>query len=155
MPHVIALDPVESPSFYTLPQRQSFYLLGASAVYDGTALLADYVPSLEILAPDGRQMFEFGQDLLVKQSGAPLVTFAPNVNTSPSPVPATTAYAQTQIPVLFLGPGYTLSFGGRTPSDAGTDPAVTVSFVTLYVEDASGSSESVPLPRLVPSEGVV
>lgn len=142
MPHVIALEAPASPSFYRLPPRQSFVLLAASAVYDGTALNADYVPSLEVLAPNAWQMFEFGQDLLITQHGVTFVTFAPNVSATQGKIPATTAYAQTGMPALEYGPGYTLSFGGRDPTNAGTDPSVVVSSVTLYVESTSGDLDS-------------
>jgi hypothetical protein len=63
MPDLITSDAEDSQILYVVPGSTAFVLLAASFVADGGGLNADFVPMIQILAPDQRELFVFGRNL--------------------------------------------------------------------------------------------
>jgi hypothetical protein len=140
MPDIIVSDEAQPVISYQVPGSTAFLLLAASAVFDGSGLNAPFIPTIEVLAPDGRQILMFGVDLLVTTHAGPFVTFAPHLRATTPGVASPNAYLETAMPELEYSANYTIVFAARTPTSAGVEPAVVVSDMSMLVEVTRGSA---------------
>lgn len=155
MPDLITSDEQDFQILYVVPGSTAFILLAASFVADGTGLNADFVPMIEILAPDKRELFVFGNNLIVKQHATVFATFAPDLTPSLSPVLATTTFCQTNMPALEFGANYTIRFFGAALTGFGPDPAMVISSMSMMVEVTKGAHSQLDYGpfKLVPGPG--
>src|SRR5690348_16161259 len=83
-----------TPAGYQVPPAQEIVVKSVRALVDGTAAAAAYLPTLQLIAPDGSVVWESPTDATVAAGGSADVSWFPGVKSAASAAPVAATFAR-------------------------------------------------------------